>query len=353
MSNKSGRRSFIKNISIGGVSAGILPAVSINAATQEETDEKQIPDNKTGTRTYNSSYTGSNLNRVAFPIGGLGAGMFCMEGTGAISHMSIRNQPDIFNEPGLFAAIAIKGLKNGAKVLEGPVPDWKKFGQRDAGNGLGGATTGLPHFHNASFLPRFPFAQLELSDKDLPLKIKITGWSPFIPGEEDNSSLPVGAMEYQFTNTGTSSLDCIFSFNGKNFVTIDKGRNSIKPYTNGFILSEAGTIEKPISTEFAVFTNDSKTVVDHCWFRGGWWDPITMAWNSVKSAELKNIPAVDANAPGASLYVPFKLAVGKEKTIRLMMAWYTPDSDYTYGEKGMRKENCDPANGCCNSPSDI
>ena len=36
-----------------------------------------------------------------------------------------------------------------------------------------------------------------------------------------------------------------------------------------------------------------------------------------------------------------------------MMAWYTPDSEYTYGEKGTRKENCDPANGCCNSPSDI
>jgi hypothetical protein len=57
-----------------------------------------------------------------------------------------------------------------------------------------------------------------------------------------------------------------------------------------------------------------------------------------------------ANAPGASLYVPFKLAAGKEKTIRLMMAWYTPDSEYSYGEMGTRKENCDPASGCCNSP---
>jgi len=35
------------------------------------------------------------------------------------------------------------------------------------------------------------------------------------------------------------------------------------------------------------------------------------------------------------------------------MAWYTPDSEFTYGEKGTRKENCDPASGCCNSPSDI
>ena len=34
-----------------------------------------------------------------------------------------------------------------------------------------------------------------------------------------------------------------------------------------------------------------------------------------------------------------------------MMAWYSPDSDHTYGKMGARKENCDPASGCCNSPS--
>jgi len=351
MSKNDGRRSFIKKIGMGGVGAAILPGTHLTSL--EESGLPRVPEGKKSSRKYNGSYTGDFLNRVAFPIGGLGAGMFCMEGTGAISHMSIRNQPDIFNEPGLFAAIAIKGLKNGAKILEGPVPDWKKFGQRDAGNGLGGATTGLPHFHNASFLPRFPFAQLELSDKDLPLKIKITGWSPFIPGEEDNSSLPVGAMEYQFTNTGISALDCIFSFNGKNFVTIDKGRNSIKSYANGFILSEAGTLEKPMSTEFAVFTNDNKTVVDHCWFRGGWWDPITMAWNSVKSAELKNVPPVEKDAPGASLYTPFTLSAGATKTIRLMFAWYVPESDLAVGKVGTTKTNCDPSSGCCNSPGDI
>lgn len=48
---------------------------------------------------FNSSYLGENLNRLAFPIGGIGAGMICLEGTGAISHVSVRNHPDVFNEP--------------------------------------------------------------------------------------------------------------------------------------------------------------------------------------------------------------------------------------------------------------
>lgn len=181
---------------------------------EEQTDSKQ---NIQGNHLYNSSYTGEYLNRIAFPIGGLGAGMFCIEGTGAISHMSVRNRPEIFNEPGMFAALSVKGFKNGAKLLEGPVPDWKKFGQRDAGNGSSGSTTGLPRFRNASFQVKFPFSYIDISDPDVPLKIQLSAWSPFIPTDDDNSSLPVGAIEYKFINTGKTTLDAVFSFNSKNF----------------------------------------------------------------------------------------------------------------------------------------
>jgi len=354
MKNRSGRRSFLKQIGVTGTAAALFPGGIINAETEQNSGQTENANEPiASTRKYNGEYTKEFLSRVAFPMGGIGAGMICMEGTGALSHVSIKNRPDIFNEPTIFAAIVVKGKTNGAKILEGPVPDWKKFGQRDAGNGAGGATTGLPRFRNASFLSRFPFGYLDISDNDLPLKIKVTGWSPFIPGDDNNSSLPVAALEYHFVNSGTASIDAIFSFNSKNFVSINKGKNNVSSVKNGFILTEEGTKEKPFRTDMAFSTDDDSTVVDHCWFRGGWWDPITIAWNAVKKGEVRSIPPVDGNAPGASLYVPFKLAAGKEKTIRLMMAWYTPDSDYTYGEMGTRKENCDPASGCCNSPSDI
>ena len=169
-------------------------------------------------REYNGAYSGKNLDRIAFPIGGIGAGMFCLEGTGAISHMSVRNRPDVFNEPCMFAAISLKGIKNGAKVLEGQVPDWKKFGSPNTGNGAGSGSLGLPRFENARFLARFPFAYIDLDDKELPLKVQIKGWSPFIPTDADNSSLPAGAIEYSFKNTGNSELEAVFSYNSKNFM---------------------------------------------------------------------------------------------------------------------------------------
>jgi uncharacterized protein (DUF608 family) len=276
-----------------------------------------------------------------------------MEGTGVISHVSVRNKPEIFNEPGMFAAIHVKGIKNGAKLLEGPVPDWKKFGLKDAGNGLTGSTTGLPRFRQASFLSRFPFATLDIHDEDIPLKVQVTGWSPFIPSDENNSGMPVGAMEYKFTNIGNATIDAIFSFNAKNFLSIDKGKNSITSLQNGFILTEEGTADKPLRSDFAIFTDDDNTIVNHCWFRGGWWDPITMAWNAVKDGKAEPVTPVDKDAPGASVYVPFKIPAGKEKTIKLMMAWYTPDSDQAHGTVGPKKTGCDPSSGCCNSPSDI
>ncbi len=189
---------------MGGVAAALLPVTTILPVNIENTSDEREDRNgqekqrfRQKARPYNTAYTGEYLDRVAFPVGGLGAGMFCMEGTGAISHVSIRNKPEIFNEPGMFAAVSVKGKTNGAKLLEGPVPGWKKFGQHDAGNGSAGATTGLPRFRNASFLMRFPFAYLDISDDDLPLKVKITGWSPFIPTDDDNSGLPVGCYGIQ------------------------------------------------------------------------------------------------------------------------------------------------------------
>ena len=199
------RRSFLKSVVLGGTGAAISPNLLKAGETvdNEETINKTQQKTPSPARKYNSPYTGEYLNRVAFPIGGLGAGMFCMEGTGAISHMSVRNRPDIYNEPSLFSAIAIKGLPNGVKVLEGQVPDWKMFGARGTGNGAAGTTYGLPRFQKAEFKTHFPFATIQLQDTDIPLQITIKGWSPFIPTDEDNSSLPVGAFEYTFTNKTT------------------------------------------------------------------------------------------------------------------------------------------------------
>jgi hypothetical protein len=183
--------------------------------------------------------------------------------------------------------------------------------------------------------------------------VNISGWSPFIPGDDKNSSLPVASLVYTFKNSGSKPFDLVFSWNAKNFIRLEEGKNAISPIDNGFVITEEGNKATPFRTDMCFFTDAPETVVDHCWFRGGWWDPMTMAWNHVRDGIMANTPPVDNNAPGASLYVPFTLPAGKERFIRLHLAWYTPKSLETYGEVGADKTDCDPGSGCCNSPADI
>ena len=276
-----------------------------------------------------------------------------MEGTGSISHMSVRNQPEVFNEPCMFAAISVKGLKNGTKVIEGQVPDWKKFGRPDSANGSGGMSYGFPRFQNCRFTSRFPFSTVELDDDDIPLEVKLTGWSPFIPTDADNSSLPAGAFEYSFHNKGNSRLEAVFSYNSRNFMSQENGVNRIRAVSNGFILSEEGVKDKPETKgDFAIFTSDANSVVDHCWFRGNWFDPLTITWGTILRSETRQKEPVDKGAPGASLYVPFSVGPGETKIIKVMMVWYVPDTNLKYGEDSKEKieEDCTDAKCSCNDP---
>jgi uncharacterized protein (DUF608 family) len=314
----------------------------------------EIKKTSQGGHKFNGSYTGENLNHVAFPLGGIGAGMVCLEGTGCLSHVSVRHRPDLDNEPLTFAAITIKGEKNIARVIEGPVPEWKIFCKPESGNGHGGTTYGLPRYESASFLARFPFATVSLEDPNIPIETMVTGWSPFIPGDEDNSSLPVGALEYTFVNNTSHPVEALFSFNTVNLMRIyipsEWGSyapgDQIMEMDNGFILHQEGTADNPhYAGDFAIFTTTDEVTIDHCWFRGGWWDPLTITWENIENMNLRSTPPQDGHSPGASLYVPFELQAGEEITIPVLFAWYVPESDLTRGSRPQENDQDNPDTG--------
>jgi len=282
---------------------------------------------------YNSPYAGRHLDRVAFPIGGIGAGMICLEGTGGISHVSVRNCMQFFHEPCSFAALCIKDTNgNVAKVLEGPVPTWKAFGAPRTGNGAGGTSYGLPRFDAATFTARFPFATVTLADAEIPLDVEITGWSPFVPGEADDSSLPTGALEYRFTNRGAAPVQAVFSYHSKQFMATGRGSGRVLPIAGGFVLHQEGSDKNPAHEgSYAVFV-DGEATVDHCWFHGGWWDALTLVWRNVERGSLVANPPTQGSAPGASLYVPLTIAPGETRCVRLMLCWYVPETDLRYGK---------------------
>jgi len=275
-------------------------------------------------------FSGDHLTQVAFPMGGIGGGMICLEGTGMLSHVSLRHNPDLLNEPCMFAAIAVKPSKGTgapvARVLEGPIPSWKIFGRPDSGGGNGKTSYGLPRFAKASFSSRFPFGTVALTDDTLPVSAKITGWSPFIPGNADDSSLPVAALEYTITNTTNHPISAVFSFNARNFMG-----DTIRTADGGFAFGESAAEHR--TDGFQASVSDPAVKVNHAWFRGGWWDGLTMMWKDVASGAAYDRPPVADGRPaeGATLFVPFELAPHASKTIPLRLSWFVGTSDLRWG----------------------
>ncbi|MBN1491035.1 MAG: hypothetical protein JXA69_14065 [Phycisphaerae bacterium] len=288
-----------------------------------------------GPNRYDGVYVGERNNRVAFPMGGIGAGMLCLEGTGTLTHVSLRNKPEIFNEPNLFAAICVKGRQNVARVLEGPVPAWKIFGQGGTGNGASGKNYGLPRFAEAVFETRFPFGTVRLKDKKIPLDVAITGWSPFEPSDADNASLPVAGLEYQFRNVGRRAVEAVFSFNATNFMGVHQGNPSVRAAPTGFILSEAGPKERPWEQgSFSVAVTDANAKVNAAWFRGGWFDPLTIAWKDIEEGACFERPPVTEHgaSPGGTVFVPLTLKAGETKTVTVQLAWFVGETDLRLGK---------------------
>jgi len=297
------------------------------------------------------TYEQDKTKHIAFPVGGLGAGMFCVEGSGMLSHFSLRHAPNLQKEPGVYAAVTVKNASgNASRVLEGPVTNAKVFGGRSNNNegfGTGSPHTnyGLPRFSANTFSASFPFCEVDMTDATLPLSAKLAAWSPFTPKDSDNSSLPVGALEYSLTNTSGAEVEGVFYFCAPNFIspendfiTPNEVKSSMtKPLSlaseNGFTLCQtANGQDRFFDAGWFRVAADEKAYVDCDWFRGGWFDNQTMQWNRVLDGVCEaRAEAPDRQSPGASLAIPFNLAPGASKTVRLFIAWYVPFTNSNLG----------------------
>jgi uncharacterized protein (DUF608 family) len=292
-------------------------------------------------RDYNGWYEGEFAPHIAFPLGGMGAGMVCLDGGGALTKVSVRNRPELLHEPFTFAAVSLN-TKAGvvARLLEGQVPSWKvTYPWPDApgtGRGQQGKTFGLPRFSNSRFAARFPFCEVELSDPALPIACTLTAWSPFIPGDDDASSLPLAALEYSLTNNSAEKITGAYSFHTRNFMRAPPTRpfgipedtdSAVLADPAGFTLFQDAREAAPeVLGHFSVQSMDGGAQVNPRWFRGDWWDPVTDLWRTIARGETPSASAYDEGTPsaGGSLFVPFELQPGETRRFEVLLSWFVP-----------------------------
>ncbi|MCL2095866.1 MAG: non-lysosomal glucosylceramidase [Oscillospiraceae bacterium] len=300
-------------------------------------------------RNYNGVYERENTAYINFPLGGIGSGNYCISGTGMPGGFSLRNSPNIFFNPNIFAAISVKSNEpnknNTARILEGQIPKHEIFkpgpGFGGSGNGLSGKNYGLPRFLSNGFISRFPFAEIKLSDPDILPGVSIRAWSPFIPSDSYNSSLPCATLEYNFDNNTGGTIEGVYYFCSLNFMKINDNGSYVKKQKDGFILGQKAVEadNKPWQKgEFYIFTDEENAHINPKLFRGGWWDTLTMLWNNISDGVYENSPDSDSdsdceieNSPGGYIAIPFKLKSGESKTIKINTCWYVGESDLNCG----------------------
>ena len=139
---------------------------------------------------------GDDLKFVGMPVGGIGAGQLYLGGDGKLWHW------DIFN----------KHIGTGAEHYAGPMTPSSPLEQGFALQVTSAGKTQTRDldrdgFADISFNGEYPLATVEYRDAACPLAVTLEAFSPFIPLNTDDSSLPATILQFTLKNTGATPVE--------------------------------------------------------------------------------------------------------------------------------------------------
>ena len=200
------RRDFLKFMGLGAAAAAFAEGLPALGASPGAADlEKLVPADKglrpewiasLTARGRPAVYRGEDLRYIGMPVGGLCTGQLYLGGDGKLWHW------DIFNKH--------VGTGDGhyTKPMGPASPLDQGFAIRIR---AGGKThvraldrTGFP---DIAFRGEYPIGYVEYRDPGLPVTISLEAFSPFIPLNFNDSSLPATVMRFTVTSTGAEKIE--------------------------------------------------------------------------------------------------------------------------------------------------
>lgn len=305
------------------------------------------------------TYDQDHIQKIKMPVGGLGTGTISLTGRGALEDWEIMNRPAKgFNptlenwgpvkEKGPFFAIFIEdedGNKQ-TRLLEG-LPDESTY------EGALGATSnnhGLARFRNTSFKTAYPFGQVVLSDDALPVEVVVGAFNPLIPGNIDDSSIPMVILNYTVKNTSDKDITISLAGTIQNFIGFDG--------TRGKAIKNVNTIREENGVKGIHYTSNGVDPKSEQWgtmsfvslnegtttYRTAW-QPKTSRWDKKRldfwddfseDGLLEKRENNKAHAPMGSLAVKTTLKSGETKNFRFLITWHFPNRQ-TWDKPGFQK----------------
>ncbi|MCK6487931.1 MAG: non-lysosomal glucosylceramidase [Planctomycetes bacterium] len=288
------------------------------------------------------TYRGPAGERICWPLGGVGAPLLALSGSGAIDHIANRHRPEIKGFGHAFAALAFPGSPQLARVIEGQVPAWRVYTVGRPGSGVGwpGYHQGLPRLRRAEFVHRFPFAEVAMDEPGWPVRVQLRAWSPFVPGDADASGLPLAVLDYRLVNPGRRRLDAVFSFHCFRDLLrardADDAGESIRRSPRGFVIDYPA--DPALGGPGAALAVEVEGAMADCaWFRGGHgFDSVEMLWRVLQAGAGGERPPHADGRPGrgASLWLPLVLPPRGCVQVRVRILWHEPVSGLRCGPGG-------------------
>ncbi|MBR1921909.1 MAG: hypothetical protein IJ829_07925, partial [Kiritimatiellae bacterium] len=246
-----------------------------------------------------------------------------------------------------FFAIRVKGRAHqSTTMLAGPVHPTELY----AAEGNGAPQSGLPRFRKASFDGAFPFGVVHLEDRDLPVRVDVRGFSPFVPGDSAASSLPVASLEYVVENLADEPLEVSVAAFVRNIVGNDgcpvDFDNRHLPCTGGekdnatarrdgaglaglYFFSQGVATNSPAWGSFALVADAGDGVLSRReTLDGGWWNDAALDfWDDLSDdgALAPREPAPARTVPHGGLCVKKTIAAGARTSWRFAFTWNFPN----------------------------
>lgn len=282
-------------------------------------------------------YSGENLREISMPIGGIGSGSIGLAGNGRLVDWEIANRPNKGGNNG-HTFFAVKAEKNGAcmdaRVLQGDCPrdlmgQYTKATFTGYGYGPNSCTmAGFPHFEQCVFTGQFPVGQIDFAHPAFPGTVRLTAFNPFIPLNEDDSSLPAAFFTVTFCNNTDAEIDYTAAMTVSNWFA--EGTRNEKIPGGVRLGQEKYAPEDKEYGELCLMTDALDYRVQTNWFRGKWFDGPTVFWKQFTQGPLPERTYEEAGKRDhATLCVQLHLKPGEEKSARFVLAWYFPNN-YNY-----------------------
>jgi non-lysosomal glucosylceramidase len=296
-------------------------------------------------------YDQEHIDKIAFPLGGIGTGTVSLGGRGDLRDWEIMNCPakgfvPLRGSTGPFFALFVEpaGGRSVTRAIEGPI----ELSGYEESHGSTVPNHGLPRFHNCSFAAAYPLGQVMLSDPDVPVDVRIEAFNPLVPCDADASGIPIAVLRYVLENKTDKSVAASVCGNMPNFIGMDgsgttkdwKGdlvavggkanRNEFREGRNvrGIFMRSEGVAPRAPQWGTIALTTTAETGVSYrtAWIQQGWGSSLLDFWDDFSAdGKLDERQVGKEDMPMASLAVQVELSPHETKKITFLLTWHFPN----------------------------